>query len=273
MGNKGALAGLMVFSLICVTCIFADLISPYSGGIKLNVSQRLEPPSGEHFFGTDDYGRDVFTRVIHGGRISLSLSLGSTLIAMAAALVLGTSAGYFGGMLDEIIMRIMDTLLCIPYVLLALAIVAALGPGMGNLMIALVVSYVPAFTRIIRSMVLTLVNMDFIDAARVAGSSDFEIIRRHVIGNILGPATVQAAMAVAGIILLAAGLSFIGLGVNPPAPEWGAMLSEAREFMRRAPHLVIFPALAILASSLSLNLIGDGLRDALDVGLDIPPSI
>jgi peptide/nickel transport system permease protein len=187
---------------------------------------------------------------------------------MGFAFLFGAAAGYFGGLLDEIIMRIMDTILCIPYILLCLAIVAALGPGLLNLKIALVVSYIPNFTRLVRSVTLSIVKNDYIEAARACGIGDLKIIFRHVLRNALGPMAVQAAMAVSGMILLAAGLSFIGLGVRPPAPEWGAMLSEAREFLRRAPHLMVFPGTAILLTALSLNLLGDGLRDALDVRLD-----
>ncbi|GHT79117.1 peptide ABC transporter permease [Spirochaetia bacterium] len=266
--NKAAVAALAVLAVIVFFAVFADLIAPYNRGIQQNSAIRLQGPSREHLLGTDDYGRDVFTRIIHGGRLSLSLGVSATVLAMAAAFVLGSIAGYFGGRLDEIVMRIMDTILCIPYMLLSLAIVAALGPGLRNLMIAMVVSYIPNFTRIIRSIVLTIVENEYIEAARACGSGSFKIIYRHVLRNALGPIIVQAAMSVAGMILLAAALSFIGLGVNPPAPEWGAMLSEAREFLRRAPHLMVFPGLAILLTALSLNLVGDGLRDALDVRLD-----
>jgi peptide/nickel transport system permease protein len=183
---------------------------------------------------------------------------------MAIAFVFGSIAGYAGGPADEIIMRVMDAVLSVPYMLLALAITAALGPGTGNLFIAIVVSYIPNFTRIIRSIVLTITQNDYITAARVNGLGDIAIIYRHILRNALGPIVVQTALSVTGMMLLAVGLSFIGLGVNPPAPEWGAMLSSSREFLRRAPHLMFFPAAVIVITALSLNLVADGIRDALE---------
>jgi peptide/nickel transport system permease protein len=260
-----ALAGLIILAGILLVLALGDLIAPYAGGIRADAAARLEGPGPGHPFGTDEYGRDLFTRVIHGGRISLALGITATALAMGIALVLGATAGYFGGAIDTLITGIVDTLLCIPPVLFSLAILTALGPGFGNLLVALVVSHVPGFTRLVRSVVLTIAENDYLDAARAFGSGGLQIIRRHVIPNALGPLIVQATLSVARIILIAAGLSFIGLGVRPPAPEWGAMLAEARVFLRRAPHLMIFPAAALALSSLSLNLLGDGLRDALDI--------
>jgi peptide/nickel transport system permease protein len=248
--------------------IFADFIAPYEKGIALSPAGRLSPPNSEHLFGADEYGRDVFTRVVHGCRLSLSLGFAGSVIAMAAALIFGSLAGFFGGITDEIITRVMDVFLCIPSMLLSLAIAAALGPGFGNLLIAMVISHVPGFTRFVRSLVLTVVVNDYIEAARASGTGGLGIIGRHVLRNILGPVIAQVTLASARIILIAAGLSFIGLGVRPPAPEWGAMLSEARLFLRRSPHLTVFPAAALVITSLSLNLLGDGLRDALDVSFE-----
>lgn len=263
--NRPAMAALAIFIVMLSILILADLIAPYENGIRLNPVARFAPPGGEHLFGADEYGRDVFTRVIHGGRLSLSLGFAASAAAMLFALIPGCAAGLFGGIADEIITRIMDAFLCVPSILLSLAVAAALGPGFGNLLIAMVISHVPGFTRFVRSLTLAIVVNDYIEAARVSGTSGLGIIIRHILPNALGPILVQAAFASARIILIAAGLSFVGLGIRPPAPEWGAMLSEARLFLRRAPHLMFFPSAALVLTSLSLNLLGDGLRDELDV--------
>jgi peptide/nickel transport system permease protein len=263
-GNRPAVPALAVLTVIVFFTLFAGAISPLENGIRQNAGIRLQGPGREHIFGADDYGRDIFTRIIHGGRVSLLLGFGAAFLSIAIAFVFGSIAGYFGGLVDEIIMRVMDAVLSIPYMLLTLAIVAALGPGIGNLFIAIVVAYIPSFTRIIRSIVLTIMGNDYIIAARVNGLGDAAIIVRHIFRNALGPVIVQAALSVTGMILLSVGLSFIGLGVNPPTPEWGAMLSSSREFLRRAPHLMFFPAAAIVITALSLNLVADGIRDALE---------
>ncbi|MDR2742239.1 MAG: ABC transporter permease [Treponema sp.] len=262
--NRGAMAALAALTAIFLVLIFADFIAPPEKGIALNPAARLSPPGREHLFGADEYGRDVFTRVIHGGRLSLSLGFAASAAAMLVALIPGCAAGLFGGIADEIITRIMDVFLCIPSMLLSLAVAAALGPGFGNLFAAMVISHIPGFTRFVRSLTLTIVVNDYIEAARASGTTGPGIIIRHILRNALGPLIVQATLASARIILIAAGLSFIGLGVRPPAPEWGAMLSEARLFLRRAPHLTFFPSAALVLTSLSLNFLGDGLRDALD---------
>jgi peptide/nickel transport system permease protein len=262
--NRCAAAALAVLAAVILLLLLADLIAPLEKGIALNPAARLAPPGREHLFGADEYGRDVFTRVIHGGRLSFSLGFAASAAAMLIALIPGCAAGFFGGIADEIITRIMDAFLCIPSILLSLAAAAALGPGFGNLLIAMVISHVPGFTRFVRSLTLTIVVNDYIEAARASGASAPVIISRHILRNALGPVIVQVTLSSARIILIAAGLSFIGLGVRPPAPEWGAMLSEARLFLRRAPHLTVFPSAALVLTSLSLNLLGDGLRDALD---------
>ena len=262
------MAGLVVLLCIGLIALCAELISPYSKGILQNSAARLQGPSAAHLFGTDVYGRDLFTRVIHGGRLSLSMALTAAISAMGIACCFGAAAAYFGGLLDELIMRIMDTMLCMPSILLSLAIVSALGPGLRNLTLALVISYIPGYTRLIRSAARSIVALDYIDAARICGQGELTIIHRHILRNIWGPIIVQATLSIGGIILHAAGLSFIGLGVQPPAPEWGAMLSEAREFLRRAPHLMVFPGSAIIITALSFNLLGDGLRDAMDTRLE-----
>lgn len=263
--NKAAMLGLTIISCIVLLAVFADFIADYKTQvIAQNIKMRLQPPSVEHWFGTDNYGRDVFARVIHGARISLTIGIVSTAIAVCCGGLLGAVAGFYGGKVDMVITRITDTLMCIPAVLLALSVVSVLGAGMRNLMIAITISQIPNFTRIIRSVILTLRDQDYIRAARSCGTGDARIIYRHVLPNAIGPVIVQATMAISDMILTAAGLSFIGMGIQPPQPEWGTMLSEAKEQIRYAPYLISFPGFAIVLSALSFNLLGDGLRDALD---------
>jgi peptide/nickel transport system permease protein len=263
--NKTAVAGLCVICIFVLIAIFADVIADYSTmAIRMNAAEALQPPGVGHLFGTDEYGRDVFARVVHGSRVSISIGLLTVSIAVAFGGLLGSIAGYFGGPVDNIIMRIMDTVMSIPAVLLTLSIVAALGPGMVNLLWAMAIATIPGFTRVIRSVVLPTVNQDFVEAAKACGTSNRRIILRHIIPNAIGPIIVQATMAISGMILAAAALSFIGMGIQPPRPEWGSMLSSAREYMMNSPYLVVFPGLAIVTVALSFNLFGDGLRDALD---------
>ena len=244
--------------------VFADLIVPYELGIKVDGSIRLQPPSSEHWFGTDNLGRDVFSRIVHGSRVSLTIGIATTLISVVIGGFLGAAAGYYGGKADNIIMRLVDIFMCIPSILLALAIVAALGPGLRNLLIAITISYVPVFTRMVRAVILNVVDQDFVEAARAYGASDMRIILKYIAPNAMGPIIVQCTMGIAGMILSAASLSYIGMGIQPPEPEWGAMLSDAREFMRTAPYLIYFAGFSILLAALAFNLVGDGLRDALD---------
>ena len=228
------------------------------------MQERFLPPNSQHWFGTDDYGRDIFARIIHGTRISLFVGIVSILISLIIGSVIGATAGYYGGKVDNLLMRIMDVFLAIPSTLLAISIVAALGQGMANLMIAMCISQVPRFSRIVRSSILTVKDQEFIEAARCFGSGDRWIIMRHILPNALGPIIVQSTLNVARMILTISGLSFVGLGISPPTPEWGSMLAAARPNMRYYPYLVIFPGIAIAITVLALNLIGDGLRDALD---------
>ena len=263
--NRAAMIGLVIICIFVFFAIFADVIADYEEeAITQNVKERLQPPNSEHWFGTDAYGRDIFARILHGARVSLTIGLASTGISVILGGLFGAAAGYYGGKVDSIIMRVMDTVMCIPAILLALAIVAALGPGIRNLLIAITVAQVPGFTRVIRSVILSVVGQDFIEAAKACGTTDKRIIIKHILPNAMGPIIVQATMSVAGMIITAAGLSFIGMGIQPPRPEWGAMLAESREYMRYAPYLVAFPGIAIVLAALSLNLLGDGLRDALD---------
>ena len=259
--NKMSVLALVVLSVIILVAIFADY---ETRAIAQNVLERMQKPSAEHWFGTDNLGRDLFARVIHGARYSMIFGIVCTALALFWGCVFGATAAYFGGKIDAIICRIMDTFMCIPFMLLALSLVSALGSGLKSMTIAMVIASVPSFTRMIRSIVLTVVRQDYIEAARSCGSSHLSIIFTHVLPNAMGPIIVNATMNVAGLILSAAGLSFIGMGIQPPNPEWGYMLSEAMPYMRLAPHLVIFPGLAIIITALCFNLLGDGLADAFD---------
>jgi peptide/nickel transport system permease protein len=263
--NKMAMAGIGILSVIVLLAIFADIIAPYdSVAIKQNLSERLQGPSTAHIFGTDEYGRDMFARLIHGARVSLQVGILAVGIAIVLGGTLGAIAGYYGGTLDNIIMRIMDVFLAVPSILLAIAIVSALGPNLLNLMFAISISSIPGYARIVRASVISIRDQEFVEAAKAIGADDFRIIFKHIIPNALAPVIVQGTLGVAGAILSTAGLSFIGLGIQPPAPEWGAMLSGGRQYLRYAPHVTTIPGIAIVITILALNLVGDGLRDALD---------
>lgn len=262
--NKAAMVGLVILAFILFIAIFADLIVPYEKCIEQVGADRLQGPSAQHWFGTDDLGRDLFARVIHGSRYSLAIGVSTSLMALVAGAILGASAGYFGGMVDNIICRITDVFMCVPPILLSLAVVAALGSNMKNLIIAITVSCIPGNIRLIRSVVLTVAEQDYVEAARSYGASHARIIFKYVLPNAMGPIIVNTTMAISDMILSAAGLSFIGMGIQPPSPEWGALLSNAQKYMFTSLYLLVFPGLFILLSSLSFNLVGDGLTDALD---------
>lgn len=263
--NKKSVIALVILIIIGLVAIFADFIADYElQALGQNASIRLMGPSLEHWFGTDSMGRDLFARVVHGARYSLIFGLVCTLLALLGGSTFGATAAYFGGKIDSVICRIMDTFMCIPFMLLALCLVSAMGTGIQSMTIAIVVASVPSYTRMIRAIVLTIVRQDYIEAARSCGTKHFVIIFTHVLPNALGPIIVNATMGIAGLILSAASLSFIGMGIQPPNPEWGSMLSEAISNMRTAPHLVIFPGLAIVITALCFNLLGDGLADAFD---------
>lgn len=263
--NKLAMFGLVVLIILTLVAIFADFIADYdTDAISQNMRVRLQTPNREHLFGTDHYGRDMFARIVFGTRISLFVGIVSITVSLAIGALIGAIAGYYGGKIDNVIMRIMDVLLAIPQTLMAISIVAALGPGIFNLLLAMSISSVPRFARIVRSSILSISDMEFIEAARACGTSDARIIGKHIIPNAIGPIIVQATLNMASTIIGIAGLSFIGLGIEPPIPEWGSMLSEGKAQMRYYPHLVIIPGIAIVFAVMALNLIGDGLRDSLD---------
>lgn len=262
--SKGAVIGLAILMTIILILIFADLIAPYELATKQDLKIKLAKPSSQHWMGTDSYGRDVFARVIHGGRTSLIIATLATISSCIVGSSLGAIAGYFGGKVDSIIMRSLDIFMSVPDILFTMAVVFALGASFGNLLIALTLAYFTNYVRLVRSQVLNLSEQDYVEAARAGGAGSFRIILTHIFPNAMGVIIVNTTLNVAKIILYQSTLSFLGLGMPPPAPEWGLMLSEAREFMRSAPHLLIFPSLAIVLSATSVNLIGDGLRDALD---------
>ena len=261
--DKMAMFGLFIIILLIFLALFANVIAPY-GYDDQNLKDRLMGPNSKYLLGTDNFGRDILSRIIYGSRISLQVGFIAVGISAIVGGALGAIAGYYGGKLDNFVMRAMDILLAIPSILLAISIVAALGPGLQNVMIAVGIGSIPSYARIVRASVLSIRDQEFVEAARAVGANDFRIITKHILPNAMAPIIVQATLGVAGAILSAAGLSFIGLGIQPPAPEWGAMLSSGREYIRDNWHVATFPGLAIMITIFALNLLGDGLRDALD---------
>ncbi len=261
--NKFAMFGLFIIMVLIFSAIFADVVAPYPYE-ETDPTRTYLKPSWEHPMGTDNFGRDIFSRIIHGARISLQVGFIAVGISGVIGVILGALAGYYGKWIDNIIMRITDVALAIPRILLAIAITAALGNSLVNVMIAVGISAVPSYVRIVRASFLSVREQEFVEAARATGASDFRIIFTHILPNSLSPLIVQATLGVASAILSTAGLSFIGLGITPPTPEWGAMLTEGRNYFTLHPHMVMFPGLAIMTTIFALNLLGDGLRDALD---------
>ena len=263
--NKTAVLGLVIVALLTLMAILSPILIDYETQvIKTNYSEALQAPSADHWFGTDEMGRDILLRVMYGSTVSLSIGVVTVAVSLTVGLILGAAAGYFGGKTDMIIMRIMDIFLAIPGTLLAICIVASLGNSIPNLVIAQAVSSIPPFSRVVRGAVITARGADYVEAARAIGAKDATIIFHEVLPNSLAPIIVQTTLQVASVILSIAGLSFIGLGIPAPRPEWGAMLSGARAYIRDYSYMCLFPGLAIMTTILSLNLLGDGLRDALD---------
>lgn len=262
--NKLAVFGLTVMLILLFFSLTAGLWVPYKTAITMNIRDKLLPPSSEYWFGTDGYGRDMLARCLHGGKISLTIGFVAAFSATIVGATIGLLCGFYGGKFDALVMRFLDIFAALPPVLWALTIVAALGNTIPNLIIALVISRIPSFVRVVRSSVLTVSNQEFVEAAKAGGTSDLRIMFWHILPNVVGPLIVQTTMSVSNMILTAASMSFLGLGVNSPQPEWGALISEAKEFLRVSPYLMIIPGLLIIFSSLAMNLMGDGLRDALD---------
>lgn len=261
--NKLAMVGLVLIILLIVMAAFADFIAPY-GVDDQDLLNKFQPPCGAHLFGTDDFGRDIFSRVIYGSRYSLAIGACAAILSAAIGMLVGSVAGFYGGKTDNLLMRLIDIMLAIPSTLLGISIVAALGNGIRNVIIAVAIGAVPSYARIVRASILSVKEQEYIEAARSIGASDLRIIMRHILPNCLAPIIVQITMSVAKAILEASALSFIGLGVQPPAAEWGAMLSAARPYFRSYWWVMTFPGLAIMMIIFGLNLFGDGLRDALD---------
>lgn len=264
MGRIGLLGVLLI--------IILSLLAPYIAThdiTEMFTQDKLEGPSSQYLFGTDNFGRDVFSRIIYGARVSLKVGIISVGIAATFGLIFGVASGYFEGRVDNFIMRFMDILFAFPSILLALFIVSALGPNITNTMIAIGIVNTPVFTRTVRASVISVKSMEYITSARSIGLKTFTIILKHIIPNILAPFTVQITLALSGAILTEASMSFLGLGIQPPDPSWGSMLNESRKYMEIAPWLAVFPAIFIICTILSFNILGDSLRDVLDPKLKL----
>ncbi|CAG9621806.1 ABC transporter permease [Sutcliffiella rhizosphaerae] len=261
--NKAALAGTFIIILVIILGIFAPLLATHDPNTP-NVMNKLQGPSAEHYLGTDEMGRDIFSRLLFGTRVSLGIGFVSTLLGAIVGVTLGIVAGYYGRWVDSLIMRICDILLAFPGILLALAIVSVLGASTRNVIIAVAFYAIPSFARIVRGSTLSVKKLEYVDAIRAMGSRDGRIIFRHILPNIMSPIIVQATLYIASAIITASALSFLGMGTRPPTAEWGAMLSQGRAYLAQAPHITLFPGLVILLVVIGFNLMGDGLRDALD---------
>lgn len=261
--SRSATLGAVLFAAIVALALIGNRLTPYDP-VAINTAIRLTEPGPPYWLGTDHFGRDILSRLLAGAHLSLLIGLVSVSLAVGVGLVLGLPAGYTGGWLDMLVMRAMDLLLSFPSVLLALGIVAIIGPSLVNVMLAVGIASIPAYTRLVRASVLTVRALPYIEAAQSIGCSQLRILVRHILPNILAPLIVLATLGTAGAILTGAALSFLGLGAQPPTPEWGAILSEARNYMRLGWWLTVFPGLAIAVTVLALNLLGDGLRDLLD---------
>lgn len=261
--NSTAMLGLCILLVEIILVILAPVIAPYDY-TAMDIVAAQQGPSAAHWFGTDELGRDIFSRVLYGGRYSISMGVLAVMISTTVGMTIGAIAGYFGGKVDNILMRLLDVIQSLPAMLLSIVLSAVLGPGYFNTILALSVNGMPASARMLRAQMMKVRGNEYIEAAQSINCSKFRIIVRHMIPNSFSPNIVQATMSIAHMIVMAASLSFIGLGVQPPTPEWGAMLTGARQFIRQCPHMVIFPGLTIAVTVLAVNLMGDGLRDALD---------
>jgi peptide/nickel transport system permease protein len=260
--HKSAVIGFGIIVVLIVIALMASFIAPYDPiGLSRNI---LQPPSGGHLMGTDNLGRDIFSRVVYGTRVSLQMGFIAIAIAATFGTAMGLVAGTYGGFVDTVLMRFVDALMAVPGILLALTVAAVLGTGLHVAMIAVGIAWIPSFARIVRSLVLQVKEMPYIEAARSLGSSDTRLIWRHVLPNAFTPVLVLSSLGVGSAVLIGAALSFLGVGAQPPTAEWGIMLSEGRQFMRSAWWVMAFPGLAITVTVLAANLVGDGLRDALD---------
>ncbi len=263
--NKPAVFGLILLSILVFFAVFADFFADYNTVvISTNPDAMLLSPSMAHIFGTDTLGRDIFARLIHGGRVSLSIAISSTFLILVIGGLIGASVAYFGGYFDIVVMRIADAFMCVPGTLLTLTLIVAFGTGSKALIIAMVISGIPSCAIVMRSLVLGIAKQDYIEAARASGVKTFRIITQHILPNALGPIIVNTAMSISGQIMAISGLSFIGAGIQPPTPEWGSMISESMQYLRLYPHLIIFPSIVLSMAILAFNLLGDGITDAFD---------
>ncbi|AWK50822.1 ABC transporter permease [Clostridium beijerinckii] len=267
VSNKAALIGLIIIGIIVIVAIFGKFLMPYDPYTG-ELSNSLQTPSATHFFGTDEQGRDIFSRVIDGTKISLRVGIISVAIALSIGTVIGSICGYFGGKLDMFLMRLMDVILAFPSLLLAIAFMSALGKGLDKAVIAISIVTIPEYARIVRGCVLSVRESEYVQAAKAIGNNEFTIIFKHVLPNILSPIIVRATLGISSAILDTAALGFLGLGVQPPLAEWGTMLGSGRSYFYNAPYIILFPGLAITLTVLAFNLFGDGLRDALDPKLN-----
>ncbi len=261
--HRGAIIGSALLLIIILLSGFAHVVSPYNP-VRPDYSVRLQAPSWSHPFGTDTMGRDVLTRVLHGGRISLWVGLISVSIAASSGVVIGLTAGFFGGWTDEVLMRLMDMIMAMPSILLSLTIIFTLGPGLQNVMIAIGVAGIPTYARVVRGQVLAARSTPYVEAARAAGAGSLKLMFRHILPNVVAPVIVMGTLGLAGAILSVAALGFLGLGITPPTPEWGIIISDGRGRLYDAWWIATFPGLTIMVTVLATNLVGDGLRDALD---------
>ncbi len=261
--NRAAIVGFVLVVLLIAAAALAPVLAPYAPDFQ-NLRMRLRAPSAAHIFGTDEFGRDVLSRVLHGARVSLLTGLVPVLVAAVIGSTLGLVAGFYRGTLDSVLMRLMDVLLAFPSLLLALAVVGALGPGLENAVIAIAIVGVPSYARIVRSVVIATREEEFVTAAQALGARDPRVLLKHVLPSALGALSVQATLGIGFAILSMAGLSFLGLGVQPPTADWGEMLARGRRYLPGSPWLLLYPGAAISLTVLAFNLLGDGLRDALD---------
>lgn len=262
-GNKSAICGLIIIVILAVSALLAPVLAPY-GYDEIDVANAFQGPTAQHWFGTDNLGHDIFSRCLYGGRYSLMIGICTVTLSLIGGLILGSVSGYFGGLTDNVIMRFLDIIQSIPGQLLAIAVSAVLGTGLDKCVIALAIASCSGYARILRASIMSIRKSEYLEAAVSINCSNRRIIVRHILPNTISPLIVQATMGIASAILSAAGLSFIGLGVQPPTPEWGAMLSAGRTYIRDYSYMILSPGILIMLTVLSFNMLGDGLRDALD---------
>ncbi|WP_019132181.1 ABC transporter permease [Peptoniphilus obesi] len=264
LANKLAIVGFVIMSIIVIMAIFAPIIAPYDPN-EIDVANSMMPPGYDgHIFGTDSYGRDLFSRILYGSRVSLIVGVAAILVGCLIGVLLGLIAGYFGGTLDSIIMRIMDAMFAFPFILLAITLMMVFGSGLFNTILAIAIGNIPGFARITRGQVLAIKEEDYIEVTESLGAKKFRIIFSHILPNAVTPIIVYGTMSVAGAIISEAALSYLGLGIAPPTASWGSILQEGKDYLVLAPHISIFPGLAIVLSVLGINLFGDALRDVSD---------